>query len=86
MGPRITLQIVPFSHGGHAAAGGVFTLLRFDDPDLPDTIYIEHLTTALYLSKRADVEHYLEVMNALSAQALRPMSTVRFLRQIIKET
>lgn len=84
--PHITLQVVPFSHGAHAGAGGAFTLLRFDEADLPDTVYIEHLTSALYLSKRADVEHYLEVMNALSAQALTVTDTIRFLRQIIKET
>ena len=84
--PHVTMQVVPFSHGCHAAEGSAFTLLRFDEPDTPDTVYIEHLTTALYLSKRADVEHYLEVMNAVSAQALKPTSTARFLRQIIKET
>jgi transcriptional regulator with XRE-family HTH domain len=84
--PRITMQVVPFSHGGHAASGGAFTLLRFDEPDLPDTVYIEHLTTALYLNKRADVEHYLEVMNALTIQALKSAATVRFLRQLIKDT
>jgi hypothetical protein len=84
--PRITMQVVPFSHGGHAASGGGFTLLRFDEPDLPDTVYIEHLTTALYLNKRADVEHYLEVMNALNSQALKSASTIRFLRQTIKDT
>lgn len=84
--PHITLQVVPFSHGCHAAEGSPFTLLRFDEPDIPDTVYIEHLTTALYLSKREDVEHYLEVMNAVSAQALKSASSVRFIRQVIKET
>lgn len=84
--PHVTLQVVPFSHGCHAAEGSAFTLLRFDEPEIPDTVYIEHLTTALYLSKRADVEHYLEVMNAVSAQALKSTSTARFLRKIIGET
>src|SRR5256885_2200676 len=27
--PRIRLQVIPFHVGGHAAAGGAFTILRF---------------------------------------------------------
>ncbi len=60
---HVTIQVVPFSRGGHAAAGGSFTVLRFGDDDVPDVVYIEQLTSALYLDKREDVDHYLEVMN-----------------------
>ena len=84
--PRITVQVVPFRRGGHAGAGGSFTVLRFGQPDLPDVAYIEQLTSALYLERRADVDHYLEVMNRLSAEALTPVGTVRFLKEIIAET
>ena len=84
--PGVTLQVVPFRRGGHAGAGGSFTVLRFREADLPDVAYIEQLTSALYLEKRSDVDHYLEVMNRLSAQALTPADTTRFLREIIRET
>jgi transcriptional regulator with XRE-family HTH domain len=84
--PRITVQVVPFRRGGHAGAGGSFTVLRFGQPDLPDVAYIEQLTSALYLERRADVDHYLEVMNRLSAEALTPVGTVRFLKEIIADT
>jgi transcriptional regulator with XRE-family HTH domain len=84
--PRMTVQVIPFSRGGHAAAGGSFTILRFAEQELPDIVYIEQLTSALYLDDRADVEHYMEVMNALSAQALTPADTSRFLSGIILET
>ena len=83
---HVTIQVVPFSRGGHAAAGGSFTVLRFGDEDVPDVVYIEQLTSALYLDKREDVDHYLEVMNRLSTEALTPAETVRFLADIIKET
>lgn len=83
---HVTIQVVPFSRGGHAAAGGSFTVLRFGDPDVPDIVYIEQLTSALYLDKREDVEHYLEVMNQLSTEALTPAETARFLAEIIRET
>jgi hypothetical protein len=77
---------VPFSRGGHAAAGGSFTILRFSEPDVPDVIYVEQLTSALYLDRREDVDHYMEVMNQLSLQALPPEETTRFLAEIIQDT
>jgi len=76
---------VPFRHGGHAGAGGAFTILRFAAPDLPDVVYLEQLTSALYLDGRKDVDHYMEVMNRLSAEAHTPVATTRFLREIIRE-
>jgi hypothetical protein len=84
--PRVALQVVPFGHGGHAAAGGSFTILRFAEQELPDIVYIEQLTSALYLDDREDVDHYVEVMNEVSAQALTPADTARFLTEITRET
>ena len=83
---HVTVQVVPFSRGGHAAAGGSFTVLRFGEPEVPDVVYIEQLTSALYLDKREDVDHYLEVMNHLSTEALTPAASARFLAEIIRDT
>src|SRR6266702_6592296 len=57
---QVTIQVAPFARGGHAAAGGSFTILRFGDPDVPDVVYLEQLTSAFYLGKREDVDHYME--------------------------
>ncbi len=84
--PNVTLQVVPFGCGAHAAAGGSFTILRFDEPDLPDVVYIEQLTSALYLDARTDVDHYLEVMNQLSTDALTPAKTASFISAIVADT
>jgi hypothetical protein len=84
--PKVTIQVVPFGRGGHAAASGSFTVLRFAEPQLPDVVYIEQLTSALYLEKREDVDHYMEVMNHLSAEALTPARTARLLTDITRET
>jgi transcriptional regulator with XRE-family HTH domain len=81
---HVTIQVVPFSRGGHAAAGGSFTVLRFGEPEVPDVVYIEQLTSALYLDKREDVDHYLEVMNHLSTEALTPQQSVKFITEIIR--
>ncbi len=82
---NVTIQVVPFLMGGHAAAGGAFTVLRFSEADVPDVVYIEQLTSALYLDKHEDVDHYMEVMNQLSAEALTPAQSARFLAEIIRE-
>ena len=83
--PRVTIQVVPFARGGHAAAGGSFTVLRFAEPEVPDIVYIEQLTSALYLDSREDVDHYLEVMNELSTEALTPARSAALLAEITKE-
>ena len=84
--PNVTLQIIPFRLGGHSAAGGPFSILRFSEPDLPDIVYLEQLTSALYLDKRSDTEHYMAVMDRLSVEAESPADTTRLLRSILKET
>jgi transcriptional regulator with XRE-family HTH domain len=83
--PNITLQVVPFRSGGHAAAGGPFTILRFSEPDLPDIVYLEQLTSALYLDKGQDVGHYLVVMDQLCVQANSPEKTIKFLGGMVKD-
>jgi transcriptional regulator with XRE-family HTH domain len=83
--PHVILQIAPFSLGGVAAAGGPVTILRFLERDLPDVVYLEQLTSALYLDKREDIDNYLSVMDRLCAQAEPPTATVPFLEKLLDE-
>ncbi|PNE38001.1 MULTISPECIES: helix-turn-helix domain-containing protein [Streptomyces] len=83
--PNITLQVAPFTLGGLAAAGGPITILRFLEPDLPDIVYLEQLTSALYLDKRDDVDHYLAVMDRLSAQAESPRNSLAMLERMAEQ-
>ncbi|MFD7924159.1 helix-turn-helix domain-containing protein [Streptomyces sp. NPDC059740] len=83
--PNVTVQMAPFHLGGLAAAGGPITVLRFQEQDLPDIVYLEQLTSALYLDKREDVDHYLAVMDRLSAQAEQPRQTRTSLERLLKE-
>ncbi|MBB4934517.1 transcriptional regulator with XRE-family HTH domain [Lipingzhangella halophila] len=73
--PNVTLQVMPFAYGGHSAAGGAFTILRFAAPDLPDIVYLEQLHSAVYLDKRDDTHRYLEIMGQLCVQAPPPAAT-----------
>lgn len=83
--PNVTLQVLPFHVGGHAAAGGPITVLRFPVPDLPDVVYLEQLSSALYLDKPEEVDHYLAVMDRLSLVASPAVDSVPFLEQVLKE-
>jgi transcriptional regulator with XRE-family HTH domain len=81
--PRITLQVTPFRSGGHVAEAGAFTIMRFPEEDLPDVVYLEQLTSALYLDKREDVERYSEVMERLSVESEPPERTADLLRDML---
>ena len=84
--PHVTVQVVPFASGCHAGESGSFTVLRFAERDLPDVVYLEQLTGATYLDQRSDVEHYLEVVDELSSEALTPDETTRFIEQVARAT
>jgi transcriptional regulator with XRE-family HTH domain len=83
--PRITIQVMPFSFGGHSAEGGAFSILRFPDDELPDVVYVEQLASALYLDKREDVDRYSEVMERLCAVSTTPDETSALLEKITRE-
>jgi hypothetical protein len=82
--PNVRLQVIPFDSGGHAAAGGAFSILRFPHQDLPDVVYIEHLTSALYLDKRDDVDNYAAAVGRLFIEAEPPKRTPEILRKALR--
>jgi transcriptional regulator with XRE-family HTH domain len=79
---NIIVQVMPFRVGFHAAESGAYTILRFPEPDLPDVVYLEHLTSAIYLDKRNDVDRYLRTMERLCTQAEPPDDTPAILAAI----
>jgi uncharacterized protein DUF5753/helix-turn-helix protein len=83
--PNVTVQVIGMHSGPHSALGGPFSLLRFSEPDLPDLVYLEQLSSSLYLDKTEDVQHYREIMDRLSVQAKTPTETIRFFDSTLKE-
>ena len=83
--PNITLQVMPFRYGGHAADGGAFTIMRFPETDLPDVVYMEYLTGAHYIDKPEEVERYAAVMERLSVAGTSPDRTREILSGMLKE-
>jgi len=82
--PAVTLQILPFAAGAHRALGGPFTILRYAQPDLRDVVYIEQLTSALYLDKQTEVDAYLQVMEEVCLQAEPSVKTPGILKDVLE--
>ena len=83
--PNVTLQVLPFAAGAHAAMVGSFSILRFGDQELPDVVYLEHLTSASYLSKTDEVDRYLHVMESICVRAAAPDRTAELLGKFLDE-
>ncbi|MEU9384868.1 helix-turn-helix transcriptional regulator [Streptomyces sp. NPDC048279] len=83
--PNVTLQVAPFADGPHPGTYGPFVLFRFAMPELPDMVYSEYLTGAVYLDARTEVATHLEVMDRMAAQAATAQRTKEILRDLRKE-
>jgi transcriptional regulator with XRE-family HTH domain len=81
---NLVLQIIPRGVVGHAAPSG-FSILRFGDPEMPDIVYVEQLTSALYLDKRPEVDRYLLAMERMSIVAEEPRASTGRIRAILEE-
>jgi transcriptional regulator with XRE-family HTH domain len=82
--PGFALQVVPDSAGAYLAPGS-FSILRFAVPDLPDVVYVEQLTSAMYLDKPVDVDRYATVMDKLSATAAPPEQSKEIIRALLED-
>ncbi len=84
--PGLTLQVTPFLTGASYAAPSSFSILSFAVDDLPDVVYVEQLTSAMYLDKRADVDRYAEAMDQIRASSYTPEQTKEMIQTIISDT
>jgi transcriptional regulator with XRE-family HTH domain len=81
---HLTLQVTRRGTGGHVAPSG-FSILRFADPAMQDIVYVEQLTSALYLDKRQEVDRYLLAMERLSFVSAQPRESAALVRSILAE-
>jgi hypothetical protein len=50
--PNVTLQVLPLAAGAHPATTGEFTILGFPDLVAPDVVYLENMTSDLYVEQK----------------------------------
>ena len=82
--PAITIQVLPFSAGAHAAVGsGSLAILRFPDAPSLGVVYLEALSGGVYLESQDDVARYIRAFALLRASALSAADSVSLLRRLI---
>ncbi|MFI6347915.1 helix-turn-helix domain-containing protein [Streptomyces sp. NPDC050560] len=67
--PNVTLQIAELAAGHHPGTYSPFVLFRFAVPEVPDMVYVEYLTGALYLDQPDEVSAHMEAMDRMVAHA-----------------
>ncbi|AXK31753.1 transcriptional regulator [Streptomyces armeniacus] len=83
--PHVTIQVLPFRAGAHAAGGGPVSLLRVPQPGLPDVVYLEQLIGAHYPEDPEDIKRYRQVIDRLVTTAEPPARTPELLRRILEQ-
>jgi transcriptional regulator with XRE-family HTH domain len=78
--PGLTLQVLPFTAGAHAAAGSAsLAILRFPDAPGLGVVYLEALSGGVYLESQEDVARYIRAFALLRSAALSPAESMRLL-------
>jgi Domain of unknown function (DUF5753) len=83
--PNITLQVLPFSAGAHAAMDSPFRILGFSEPADADIAYVEYATGSLYLEQPAEVARYRLMFDHLRVAALPVEDSRRLLTRAADE-
>ncbi|MEU5979626.1 helix-turn-helix transcriptional regulator [Streptomyces sp. NPDC047315] len=83
--PHVTVQVLPFEMGAHPGINGQYAILEFPDASDSSVVYIEGVTSDLYLEKAHDVHKYTMMYEHLRAQALNVEQTKSFIEGIAKQ-
>jgi transcriptional regulator with XRE-family HTH domain len=83
--PHVTIQVLPFTMGAHPGINGQYAILEFPDTADSSVVYIEGVTSDLYLEKANDVHKYTVMYEHLRAQALNVEQSRAFVEDIAKE-
>lgn len=70
--PGVRLQIASYQASAVAGPGAAVTYLRFAQGFLPDVVYLEHMTSAVYLDRLEDLDKYRAALDELSTLAATP--------------
>lgn len=68
--PNVTILVLPLAAGTHPATSGEFTILGFPELVAPDVVYLENMTTDLYVEREGDVYRYAIAFDRLRELAL----------------
>jgi transcriptional regulator with XRE-family HTH domain len=79
---QVTIQVIPYSAGAHAAMDSTFTIMEFADAVLPTVVYVEGLVGWIYIERPQDVARYEQVFDRLSDSALSPQDSIELIGKV----
>ncbi|MFJ7246141.1 helix-turn-helix domain-containing protein [Kitasatospora sp. NPDC098652] len=82
--PHITIQVLPFSAGAHAAMGASFSILSFND--IPGSVaYSEATTSSIYSERPHEIARHEDAFHRLMASSVQPERSIAWLREVAEE-
>ncbi|NKZ04619.1 helix-turn-helix domain-containing protein [Actinomadura latina] len=82
--PNVMIQVLPFPAGAHPATTGAFAHMEFPEHHMPDIVYIDGLTSALYVEDDAQVHTYSLAFNQLAMAALGADESLTMISDLAK--
>ncbi len=82
--PNISIQVLPFSAGAHAAMGSSFSVLSFSD--IPGRVaYSEATTSSIYTERQSEIARHEDTFLRLMASSVQPEKSVSWLKEVAEE-
>jgi transcriptional regulator with XRE-family HTH domain len=78
---KVTVQVIPFEAGAHAAADGYFVLLEFDDRNLSPVVFLEGLTGIHFREREDEISRYREAIEYLRDSAMSTRDSLSLIRR-----
>jgi hypothetical protein len=82
---NVTIQVLPFTGGAHPGTSGKFSILQFREPYNPEVVYIEGMTSSLYVESDSEVYRYSLAFDHLRAMALDPAASKTFIARLAEQ-
>ena len=84
MEPNVTIQVLPYSAGAHAAMGVSFSILSFGD--IPGSVaYSEAATSSIYTDREGEIARHEDTFDRLMASSVQPEKSISWLREMARE-
>jgi transcriptional regulator with XRE-family HTH domain len=84
--PRVTLQVLPFANGGHAALNGGFTILELPHGADPTVVYAESITFAQLMEEKDEVGFYIRTFESTRTEALGRDASIEIIRSVLRDS
>jgi transcriptional regulator with XRE-family HTH domain len=84
--PNVTIQMLRLAAGPHLALSGVFTIVRFAEKSAVDVVYLQEMTSDLFIEDEKEVHRYGLAFDRLRELALGEEESVALIARIANAT